>query len=290
MMERVARRMRIYFFEGKAPENVFMGEPDIVNHYDENDGRILSSTCNNKVTSYHYDQDNRLVRETTDDEEGNRELVLYTYDPDGQLIRRHSEKREMGPHYIGKFKNYNFYNPEFYSRDEDDMYEPTGEYADEWYSWEDNGHRCVRELTIHAADGTVSHGSMEERYNDAHQVTERWMYKDPVEIIRHREFFFYSEYGTLERVEYHNVLGDDDDLPVLHINTEVYDEDERAICFYTDGEITRTTDYREDMEGNWIRATNRDGLGLIINEIVREITYTTLNPSYPDHDLFNDLF
>ena len=122
MMERVARRMRIYFFEGKAPENVFMGEPDIVNHYDENDGRILSSTCNNKVTSYHYDQDNRLVRETTDDEEGNRELVLYTYDPDGQLIRRHSEKREMGPHYIGKFKNYNFYNPEFYSRDEDDMY------------------------------------------------------------------------------------------------------------------------------------------------------------------------
>ena len=266
--------MRIYFFEGKAPEDVFGYEPDIENVYDEKDGRILHKTCDNKHTSYHYDEDDRLARETTDNGEGNRELVLYTYDPDSQLIRRHTEQREMGPHYIGKWKNFNFYNPEFYSRDEDDMYEPTGEFADEWYSWEDHGLHCVRELTIQSADGTVSHGFMEERYNDAHQVIERWMYEDPSEIIRHREFYFYSEHGTLEHVEYHNLLEDDDDLPVLHINAEYYDEYERAIRFVTDGEISRITEYQVDDEGNWIKATNKDGFGFIINEIVREITYT----------------
>lgn len=254
--------MRVYFFEGKAPESVFCCEPVLVNHYDANDGRILSSTYKNKLTCYHYDQDSRLIRETTDDSDGNRKLVLYIYDPDGQLIRKHTEKREMGPHYIGEFKNYNFYNPEFYSRDEDDMYEPTGEYADEWYSWEDNGHRCVRELTIHASDGTVSHGFMEERYDDAHHVTERWTYETPSEMIRHREFYFYSEYGTLRRAEYHNISGDDDDLPILHIDVEEYEKDERAIRCLTDGEITRITDYKEDTEGNWIRATNREWHGV----------------------------
>ena len=109
MMERVARRMRIYFFEGKAPENVFMGEPDIVNHYDENDGRILSSTCNNKVTSYHYDQDNRLVRETTDDEEGNRELVTNGVSYDN--LEEDSYLRCSSKHLSDFILNYE-YNPE----------------------------------------------------------------------------------------------------------------------------------------------------------------------------------
>ena len=273
-MTKVARHMRAFFFDGEAPEDLSGYEPDIVNDYDDKDGRILHCRCCGTFTSFHYDEDGRLVRETTDDDEGNRELVLYTYAPDGQLVRKHTEKREMGPHYIGKYKNYNFYNPEFYSRDEDDMYEPTGEYTDEWYSWEDNGHRCVRALVSRSADGTVSHGFIEERYNDARQVTERRMYEDPSEDIRHREFYFYSEFGTLERAEYHNLVSGDGDLPVLHVNEEFFDEDERPYRFLTDGTVTRLTEFQADTEGNWIRATNRDGFGLIINEVIREITYT----------------
>ena len=262
-------QIQIYYFDGPAPSDLSGISPDSIVNYDES-GRITWSCQEELLVYYRYDSEGRLVRKTEDYLDWQRKIWTYTYDPEGELLHLHSEKRERGPHYLGKWNKYAIFDPEFYARADDDQFEPTGEYTDEWFSWEEDGRIRRRDLSIHAKDGNDK-GVMLEAYDDG-KLVDRWIGEDR-ENTPHRELFSYRKDGTLKQTQAINRLEDESGNTMLHTTTEEYDEYGQPVKCLCDGSLNYEVKYEYDDDGNWIRATYKDELGFITHEIIRTVNY-----------------
>ena len=262
-------QIRLYVFDGPAPMNISRISPNSFITYDES-GRITSSAQGAWLDCYRYDSKGKLVRKTQDYQDWQREIWTYTYDPEGELLHLHSEKRERGPHYLEKWDKYTIFDPEFYARADDDQFEPTGEYTDEWFSWEEEGRIRRRDLSIHAKDGNDK-GVMMEVYDEG-MLQECWIGEDR-ENTPHREIFSYRKEGTLKLTQAINRLEDESGDTMLHTTTVEYDEHEQPVKCICDGSLKYEVKYEYDDNGNWTRATHKDGLGFITQEIIRTINY-----------------
>ena len=279
-MRKKIKKLIHYEFNGPAPADVSPYEPELIGYYGPN-GLIANALEWGVPAFYSYDQDNRLVKTIRDKYDGTREIWEYCYDPDGALLRIHMEVRELGPHYLPKYQNVLLYDPEFFARDEDDKYEPTGYYLDEWYSWEGNGRICRREERVHHPDGTENKVCMYEEYDECHNLLARWYGSEQKDEAVCRETYFYDGKGTLIRAEYIE-KDEDDDLPLTYKNTSLYDEHENVKEEFREGLLARTYEYQYDDEGRWIRKTCRDAMGFLIYEDVRIIEYDETTALY-DH-------
>ena len=269
-MEREVHSIRTYWFDGQAPTIITGETPCEETYYDES-GRIRCSVMREAITYYKYDPAGKLIR-TVEDHDGLwRKIWTYSYDPDGNLLHLHSERRELGPHYVGKCANYHFYDPEFYTRDDDDQFEPIGYYTDEYYSWEEGGRIRRRELTIHS-DQEVETAVMKESYDEDGMIRERWMGEIRADAP-HLERFSYHKSGILKQAQYINRIEGTSGETVIHTTTEEYDENGKPLSCLCDGMLKYEVKYEYDKEGNWIRATYKDGMGFITQEIIRTVNY-----------------
>ena len=129
--------MRVYTFEGPAPDDLYGIEPNIVYKYYE-DGREKCRTEDGVPTYYIYDDDKRLIEERTVSEEI-RKIKTYEYDPEGELIHIHTENMTLG-----YSKGYEMtINGAFDTNRVIERVEmvSTGMTVDEWISWEEKSAR-----------------------------------------------------------------------------------------------------------------------------------------------------
>ena len=269
-MNRAVHNTRTYWFKGQAPTAISREMSGEETYYDES-GRILYSVSNDAITYYKYDMAGKLIRIVEDHDGLWRVIWTYAYDPDGDLLHLHSEKRERGSHYVGKFANYNFYDPEFYAREDDDQFEPIGYYTDEYYSWEGGGRIRRRELIIHSDQG-VEKAVMKESYDEDGMIRERWTGESRADTP-HLEQFCYHKGGTLKQSQYINRIEGKPGETVIHTTTEEYDENGKPLSCLWDGLLKYEVKYEYDKEGNWTRATYKDGMGFISQEIIRTVNY-----------------
>jgi len=269
-MKGIVTHIRTYYFRGEAPSDLSGREPDEETFYD-GEGRIVCSAGGSVIAYYRYDPAGRLVRKTLDREDQWREIWTYEYDPEGELLHLHSEKRERGPHYIGRCKGFCFYNPEFYARDDDAQYEPTGEYTDEWFSWEDGGRRRRRELVVHSPE-EGERGVMMETYDGKGRLRERWIGEDK-DSANHLERSTYRRDGSIKTEQAVNRLVDASGKETVHTMVMEYDRNGNRVACIQDGDVQYRVAYEYDSERNWTRAVHRDALGLTKYTNIRQIEY-----------------
>ena len=199
-MKPIRKSMRVYIFEGPAPEDLSGIEPDIVFRYHE-DGREDSRTEYGVPTYYIYDENKRLVEERTVDEYYRRSKV-YEYDPDGELIHIHTEYLGLG--YAQGYElmpNGCFDTTRIIERVE---MVPTGKTVDEWISWEENGQVRRTEVSEKYEEGDIKKYTMFEKIVDGEVVGYRFINPQGEEELEYHktmagEEYTYDENGNWTR-------------------------------------------------------------------------------------------
>lgn len=195
--------MRVYIFEGPAPEDLSGIEPDVVFKYHE-DGREESRTEYGVPTYYIYDENKRLIEERTVDEEVRRSKV-YEYDPDGELIHIHTEDCGLG--YAQGYElmpNGNYNTTRIIERVE---MVPTGKTVDEWISWEENGQVRRTEVNVKNEEGDILKYSILEKIVDGEVVGRRYVNSQGEEEIQYtigedKGEYTYDENGIWTRCRF----------------------------------------------------------------------------------------
>lgn len=270
-MRKKVKKISWYHFDGAAQIDVSSCTPECISYYDDN-GLVTHALEWGERVSYTYDSHNSLVKLVRDKDDSVREIREYSYDPDGALLCIHMEERERGPHYLPKYQNVALYNPEFFARDDDDQFEPTGYYIDVWNYWENNGDVCQQEVTIHHPDGAIEKIFTHEEYKETHVVLRQWSDFEEGERVKHLEKYCYDEDGKLVKAELTD-NNNDKHHPFIREIVELYDEHENVKEEFNEGLLARTYEYTYNDEGIWIRKTCRDAMGFLICEDVRIIEY-----------------
>lgn len=204
-MGKVVSQMRVYIFNGPAPEDLTGIEPDVVFKYHE-DGREDSRTEYGVPTYYIYDENKRLIEERTVDVELRRSKV-YEYDPDGELFRIHTEN--LGLWYGSGYElmpNGYFDTTRIIERVE---MVPTGRSVDEWISWEEDGQVRRTEVTEKYEDGDIKKFTMFEKIVDGEVVGYRFINPQGEEELEYHnsmagEEYTYDENGSWTRCRFLN--------------------------------------------------------------------------------------
>lgn len=202
-MKPIRKSMRVYIFEGPAPEDLSGIEPDVVLKYHE-DGREESRTEYGVPTYYIYDENKRLIEERTVDEELRRRK-FYEYDPDGELIHIHTENMGLG--YARGYElmpNGNYDTTRTIERVE---MVPTGKTIDEWISWEENGQVRRTEVSVKNEEGNILKFTEFEKIVDGEVVGRRYVNSQGEEEIQYtigedEGEYTYDENGNWTRYRY----------------------------------------------------------------------------------------
>lgn len=269
-MERIVKRMRIYPYVGTLPENFTEDRPDMEFIYDE-EGRVTHLRGEKEAWHHFYGPDGKRTRTILDFPEGVRQVTEYHYDPDGDLVHIHwEEQREQ----FGKWRFFgsgSIFNPDNYFLHEEYVFESTGNYYDEWFSWSEGGLHLTRTKEQHEGDNVTLSVTYEDYSPDGHIQTERIV--EPGGATVSMTSYLYGPDGHLTEV-IHRSQSREKGKKIRILWRDVYDsEGERVIARQWRSGVFTQISYEDDKEGNWIKMIERDIKGNIESETARIIEY-----------------
>ena len=260
-MERIIKRMRIYYFYEDAPAVPALENLVTELFYNEQGQEIREERIDEELRHYYDPGDGSLLRTTHDFPDGKREVTEYTYDLDSNLVLCHWEEQRVRDGY----GNYLIF--------------PGGAYSDEYYDWSNGGKTCTRTKETHRNDGTVYHEMQREEYNEkgwlrrvhhfnddfCYECIEKLNYRHPGGELVQKEKWqsFLTEEGERRQTWSTERFADE-----RIVSEEIYGVDYKGKVFSSD----LTYEYEEDQEGYWI-ASRQIGKGHVHFTILREIEY-----------------
>lgn len=262
--------MRIYPYVGALPESFAEDAPDMEFIYDE-EGRVTHQRGEGEAWQHFYGADGQRIRTSLDYPEGLRQVTEYQYDPEGGLVHIHwEEQRER----YGKWRYIgvgSIFNPDNYFLHEEYVFEPTGNYYDEWFSWSKDGLHLTRTKEQYEGDDVTLCVTYEDYSPDGHILMERIV--EPGSGTVSMISYLYGKDGHLSEVIHRSRSGENGKKIRTLWRDEYDNEGERVIARHWRPGVTTRISYEDDNEGNWIRMIERDTKGNIELETARIIEY-----------------